>query len=309
MMAGRVAVFGSFMMDLIAYVDRRPNPGETVVGNDFKMIVGGKGFNQAVAAARAGASVDMIGRVGGDTFGDAFLEYLTEEGIHAGSVTRDPNLGTGVGLPVVERDGSNAIVIVPRANSATNPEDIQASARAIAESDVLLLQLEVDARASAEAAAIAREAGSIVVLNPAPGDRILPQLASLADVLIPNEVEAAHLSDLPPGSSETDIARSILDRYNLRAVLLTLGERGVLVVTESDAHQIPASPMQAVDTVGAGDTFCGAFAAAIAEGQELRAAATFGNIAAGISVTRHGGAPAAPHRSEILGAMGGSHDA
>lgn len=307
-MPGRVAVFGSFMMDLIAYVDRRPKPGETVVGNDFRMIVGGKGFNQAVAAARAGASVDMIGRLGGDTFGDAFFDYLTAEGIDTSNVTRDPSLGTGVGLPVVEPDGSNAIVIVPRANSATSPQDIQGSAKAIAESDVLLLQLEVDAHASAEAAAIAREAGAIVVLNPAPGDRILPQLASLADILVPNEIEAAHLSDLPPGSSETDIARSLLDRYTLRAVLLTLGERGVLVVTETDAHHIPAPHMRAIDTVGAGDTFCGAFAAAIAEGQELRAAAAFGNFAAGISVTRHGGAPAAPHRSEIIGTMEGSHD-
>jgi ribokinase len=298
-MPGGVAVFGSFMMDLIAYVDRRPRPGETVVGNDFKMIVGGKGFNQAVAAARAGAHVHMIGRVGSDTFGDAFLDFLTNEGINADNVARDPELGTGVGLPVVGPDGSNSIVIVPRANSVTSPHDIRQTAAAIADADVLLLQLEVDVEASAEAATIAREAGTIVVLNPAPGDRVLPQLASLADILVPNEVEALHLSGSGPETDEADIARSILDRYPLRAVLLTLGERGVLIATADHSSQISATSTQAVDTVGAGDTFCGAFAAAIADGEDLERAAAFGNVAAGISVTRHGGAPAAPYRSEI----------
>jgi ribokinase len=297
--AGRVAVFGSFMMDLLAYVSRRPRPGETVIGNDFKMMVGGKGFNQAVAAARAGAEVDMIGRVGQDAFGDSFLRFLADEGINANHVARDPDQGTGVGLPVVEPDGTNAIVIVPRANYVTTPADVRQSANTIAAADVLLLQLEVDMHASAEAAAIAKAAGTTVVLNPAPGDTLLPELVTRADILVPNEIEAHHLANRPAGSDETVVARALLDLYELQAVLLTIGDRGVIVATPKDTVHVPASPFLAVDTVGAGDTFCGAFAAAISEGQRLDEAVAFGNIAAGISVTRHGGAPAAPHREEI----------
>lgn len=298
-MPGRVAVFGSFMMDLLAYVSRRPRPGETVIGNDFKMMVGGKGFNQAVAAARAGAQVDMIGRVGQDAFGDSFLSFLADEGINANHVARDPDQGTGVGLPVVEPDGTNAIVIVPRANYVTTPADVRESANTIAAADVLLLQLEVDMHASAEAAAIAKAAGTTVVLNPAPGDTLLPELVTRADILVPNEIEAHHLANRPAGSDETVVARTLLDLYELRAVLLTIGDRGVIVATPKDTVHIPASPFLAVDTVGAGDTFCGAFAAAISEGRRLEEAVAFGNIAAGISVTRHGGAPAAPRREEI----------
>jgi ribokinase len=306
-MPGRVVVFGSFMMDLIAYAPRRPLAGETIVGTGFSMLVGGKGFNQAVAARRAGAATAMIGRIGTDAFGDEFIAFLRTEGIDASGVVRDPTLGTGVGLPVVESTGANSIVIVPRANTATSPADAEAAEGTIAAADVLLLQLEVPVDASAAAARIARAAGTTVVLNPAPGAQVPDELSREVDILVPNEVEAADLLRIAPEALDpVAAAGQLVDGWHLRALLLTLGSRGALLSVDGALHTIAPHRVDPIDTVGAGDTFCGALAAALAEGRPLLQAAQFASVAAGLSVTRPGGAPAAPFLSEIVEAAGPS---
>ena len=167
-MRPEVCVVGSFMMDLVVRAPRRPAVGETLVGDSFEMFLGGKGFNQAIAAARAGARTAMVGRVGGDDFGKCFLEALERDGIDAAFVTRDETLGTGVGLPLVEPSGANSIVIVPRANHRQDAGDVRAAKPAIESARVVLLQLELSAPVALEAARIARAAGRTVVLNPAP---------------------------------------------------------------------------------------------------------------------------------------------
>ena len=274
----RVVVVGSFMMDLVARTPKLPAPGETVIGSTFDRFLGGKGFNQAVAAARSGGTVAMVGRVGDDDFGRAFLEALDADGIDRRGVSVDPADGTGVGLPVVEDSGQNAIVVIPRANHAltTLPEDV------IASGSVVLLQWELPGPITVEAARIAKAAGAIVVLNPAPAVGRLDDYAGLIDVLVPNETEAA-----------------ILGHVGGVDLVLTLGDQGALVRTGDREHRLAPHAVDCVDTVGAGDAFCGALCAALAAGADLVEAARVGNAAGAVAVTRHGAEPSMPRRTEI----------
>ena len=194
----RVVVVGSFNMDLVVRTPRRPEKGETVFGSDFGMFCGGKGFNQAVAAARLGAEVTMIGRVGADYFGELFVQALAAEYIRSDSVLRDSQHGTGVGLPVIGADGDNSIVVVPRANMAMEPADVEPFVDVIRQADVLLLQLEVPQAVSQYAAQIARSAGVNVILNPAPAAPLDGSWYQLADVLVPNENETRGLTGVLP---------------------------------------------------------------------------------------------------------------
>src|SRR5512141_424272 len=191
-----IVVVGSFNMDLVVRTPRRPVRGETVMGSEFGMFPGGKGFNQAIAAARLGARVTMAGRVGSDHFGDLFLNALRAEGVCSQAVMRDPVVGTGVGLPVIGEDGDNAIVVVPRANMAMTATDVDAVTAEIASADALLLQLEVPQAVSRRAAEIACNAGTLVVLNPAPAAPLADEFVALADVLVPNEFEAQALTGI-----------------------------------------------------------------------------------------------------------------
>lgn len=296
-----VCVLGSFMKDLVVAAPRRPRIGETLRGNSFREYLGGKGINQAVAAARCGARTAMLGRVGTDRYGDEFLEMLVAEGIDATHVQRDTVRGTGVGLPVVEPSGANSIIIVPRANDAVAPEDIQAAAPVIRSSKVLLVQLELPVPSAVSALEIAREAGVLTVLNPAPFTLLPPEIAELIDIVVPNEVEAEQLTRIEATDDQVlEVARQL--RYGLarRGAVVTLGERGAVVVDEAGTVKwLPANDVQPVDTVGAGDAFCGALAARLAEGDSLLDAAQFAGAAGGLATTRSGGAPAMPYRPEI----------
>jgi ribokinase len=287
------------MMDLVASAPRRPLPGETLMGTDFQMRLGGKGFNQAIAAARAGARTSMVGLLGGDDFGSAFRLSLSGEGVDDTWVGVHDVAGTGVGLPVVEPNGQNSIIIVPRANMHVGEVHVLAARDAIADADALLLQLELPVQSALTAARLAHQAGTLVVLNPAPVGEIPEDLAEYVDVLVPNEVELDALVGHSTGDDVYEAARTLRDRWGADAVV-TLGSRGVLVAPrDREPMHLDAYPVTAVDTVGAGDTFCGYLGAGLAAGDDLVVAAVRANGAAAISVTRAGSATSAPLADEV----------
>lgn len=297
-MRASVCVVGSFMMDLVAYAPRRPNAGETLVGTDFSSAPGGKGFNQAVAATRAGARTAMIGCLGDDDMGRQFRSMLTAEAIDASAVQTRAGVGTGVGLPIVEPDGQNSIVVVPRANQTVDAVQIIEAAPVITGADVLVLQLELTVDAALAAARLAHERGVTVILNPAPVCPLPAELLEVVDVLVPNEGELAALTGVV-GHGPSEAAAVLRDRWGLD-VVVTLGERGALVVAANgDVTHVTPLPVRAVDTVGAGDVFCGYLAAGLAQGLSLARAAETANAAAALSVTRTGSAASAPTAVEV----------
>lgn len=300
----QVCVVASFMYDMVATAPRRPAEGETLVGTGFATFVGGKGFNQAVAAARSGASTAVVGRVGEDHFATEFRDFLRAEGIGDAHVTGDREQGTGVGLPVVVEGGQNSIIIVPRANEAVTVSDVEAARPAIEGAEVVLLQLEIPLPAVRLAAQIASDAGTTVVLNPAPFADLPPDVLDLVDVLVPNEVE---LSQLVPGEPDPTEAALALRRSAGCVVVVTCGRAGVLVVDDEGApRRIAAHRVDVVDTIGAGDAFCGNLSARLALGDDLDTALRFANAAAALSVTRPGGAPAAPRAAETADLVAGA---
>ncbi|GAA1660180.1 ribokinase [Catellatospora bangladeshensis] len=309
-----VCVLGSFMKDLVAQAPRRPGTGETLRGLGFYEALGGKGLNQAVAAARSGARVAMVGRLGADRYGEEFLLMLAQEGIDASHVRRDEARGTGVGLPVVEPSGANSIIIVPRANDAVTVADVEAAAGVIRSSRILLVQLELPVDAVVAALRLARAAGVVTVLNPAPYAELPGEIAELVDVLVPNEVEAEQLTGLScRGDAALGVAMKLRGAYAGAGVVVTLGGRGVIVADREDPagggrwriNALNAYDVDVVDTVGAGDAFCGALAARLAGGDGLLTAAEFAVAAGALAVTRHGAAPAMPDRAEITGLLYG----
>ncbi len=314
----RICVVGSFMMDLTVRASRRPASGETLQGTSFQVSLGGKGFNQAVAARRAGADVSFVGMVGTDEFGDRFLEGLSHEGIDATHVIRRPGTGTGVGLPLVEDGGQNSIVIVPRANLELSAADVATARDAIESSDILLLQLELDPSTALAAARIAHAAGRTVILNPAPFAPLDPELLATVDVLVPNEGEARSLAgrgpfdNALPADPDGSVGPDAFPRDSADVVpflrrdfhgdlVITLGSDGVLVAPSSgeDPVHLPAVEAPVVDTVGAGDVFCGVLGTGIAGGLPLVEAARRANAAAALAVGNPGGADAAPTREQI----------
>ena len=296
----KVVVVGSFNMDLVVKAARHPQTGETLMGEEFGMFIGGKGSNQAIAAARLGANVTMIGRLGTDLFGDTLMAAHTEEGICTDYVIRDTEDGTGVASILIDADGDNSIVLVPQANMGLTVANIEQASEAIAAADVLLLQLEVPISASQRAAEIAKSNGASVVLNPAPAQELPDDFLAQVDILTPNEVETESLSGVRV-STETDAKRAgkVLLNKGLSAVILTLGERGSLLLTSDLTQQVPAYSVEVVDTTAAGDAFCGALATALARGEHLAAAVAFANAAGALAVTVLGAAPSMPTVAQV----------
>jgi ribokinase len=296
--SGRVAVLASFNVDVVVSVPRRPVAGETVHGTAVEEHLGGKGFNQAGAARRAGAAVQAIGRLGDDAGGRRFLDVLDAEGIAHGQVAPGDAAGTGTALIVVDDAGENSIIVVPRANHAVAAADVDAAADAIASSGALLVQLEVPIDAVVAAARCARRAGVPVVLNPAPAADALDRLAGLVDVIVPNQTEAALLTGRSPDDDPDELAAALRDRLGC-AVVLTLGAAGALVLDGDGPTRLAAHAVPVVDTVGAGDAFCGALGAALAAGDDLRAAAARGNAAGALATTRRGAEPSMPTAAAV----------
>lgn len=295
-----VCVVASFMTDLVVRAPRRPAAGETIIGTSFERFLGGKGFNQAVAAARAGARTAVIGRLGDDPEGEAFRIALERDGIDQARVITDPRDGTGVAVPLVEEGGENSIVIVPRANRALSVEDITAAAHVLEVSRVVLLQLELPPEAVLEAARIVRRAGGTVVLNPAPAVPSLGALAGLVDHLVCNQTEASLLSGIPCRDDRmNEVIARLRQASGAAGVVVTLGSGGVIVASgEQSAHR-RAHSVDCVDSVGAGDAFCGVMAALLSAGAGLEEAVRYGNAAGALAVTRAGAEPSMPARSEV----------
>lgn len=297
----RVTTFGSFMMDLVAYADRRPNSGETVKGNSFLMSLGGKGFNQAISASRAGAQSAMLGTLGTDSFGNDFMSAFAREGVDSSQIEYQEVLGTGVGLPVVTADGDNSIIIMLRSNDSGDAAYIERHKQKIIDSDVLLLQLELPLSGNLMAARIAKENGVKVVLTPSP-IALIDDFRNLVDVVVPNEREAVELTGI-----ESDLAKQagkLHELLNCAAVVITLGPRGAFVSDGRTARLVLAPPVDVIDTVGAGDTLCANLSVRLASGDDIFTAAQFGVYAASLKVTRKGSAMVSPTPEEVIDFIG-----
>lgn len=298
-MAKRITVLGSLNMDLVIQAPRHPMPGETLTGAAFRTFPGGKGANQAVAAARLGAEVMMIGRVGADAFGDTLIANLGADGVDTTCVGRAAE-PTGVALITVSATGENTIVIAPGANSSVSPATLAAHRDAILSADALLLQLEVPLPAVAAAAELAHAHGVPVILNPAPAQPLPAGLLRHITYLIPNQHEAASLADEPTDTPEGAAAAArALRAAGVGAVIMTLGKRGALVFAGERAETVPSFPVQAVDTTAAGDAFVGAFAVALTEGRTPSQAATWGCAAGALACTMLGAQPSLPARYAV----------
>jgi ribokinase len=295
-----VCVVGSFMMDLVARAPRRPERGETLIGSSFAMFLGGKGFNQAIAAARSGASTAMVGTLGDDDFGARFRACLASEGIDAAGVMSSPTTGTGVGMPLVDDTGDNSIVVIPQANHDITAAGVRAASDVITAASVLLVQLELPVDAVVEAARIAREAGTIVVLNPAPAVADLRAFTGLVDFVVPNASEAALLTGVEcDGEGAVKAAEMLLADTGANGVVLTLAEQGALVAHNGTVELVTSHSVDVVDSVGAGDAFCGALAAQLAVGRDLASAVAYGNAAGALAVTKAGAEPSMPRRADV----------
>ena len=288
-----IAVLGSTNMDLVAYVEKAPQRGETVTGREFRTVPGGKGANQAVAAARAGATVSMIGAVGNDGFGTRLRSTLEHSGVNTDHL-RTTEGPSGTAHIVVDDEGGNAIVVIPAANGTVD-HLVPGDEGLIASADALLLQLEVPLAAVVAGARAARAHGVRTILTPAPAQPLPPELLAATDLLIPNEHEATALTGR---TDPRDAAAALLDQ--VPEVVVTLGAAGSLYASRgADPFTVPAPRVTAVDSTGAGDTFVGALAVALGEDRPMREALAWAAAAAALSVQREGASASMPYRTEI----------
>jgi ribokinase len=296
-----ITVLGSFNMDLVIEAQRFPAPGEAIHGKNFRRACGGKGANQACAVARMGMKAAMIGAVGADAFGDEMLASVRAAGVETASVVRRDNVPSGAAMIVLDASGQNQIVVANGANDTLLAADIAPHAELIGRSRALVMQLETPLSGVTAAAEIARQAGVPVIFNPAPYSPVPESLLQSCSFIIPNEGEAAHLTrmtirDLAGAESAARHLRQMAPNAN---VLVTLGANGAWIDTDQFTGHVPGFAVTAVDTVGAGDTFIGAFAVRIVEGASVREAARFGCAAAAIAVTRRGAQTSIPLRPEV----------
>jgi ribokinase len=299
-MTARVTVVGSLNMDLVIRAPRIPVPGETIIGGEFHTVPGGKGANQAVAAARLGAQVSMVGRIGQDAFGQALLRNLAVDGIDHTHVTEDREAATGVALIVVEDAGENSIVVASGANMRLSPVDVEMAEAAIASASALLLQLESPLETVIRAAEVAHMHRVPTILNPAPARPLPGRLLALVDVLIPNESETALLSEMDTKDlTETAAAAQKLRERGVGTVVLTLGEQGALLAGDDAPEIFPALDVTPVDTTAAGDAFVAGLAVALAEGKPMAEAVRWGNAAGALAVTTLGAQPSLPTRQAL----------
>lgn len=295
----RIVIVGSVNMDLVLRCGVLPRPGETVAGQSFDTHPGGKGANQAVAAARQGAAVAFVGAVGDDAFGPVARQALAVEGLELSQLATLPGQTTGVAMILVEHSGQNCIALAPGANAAVNAERVRAAESAVAGAALLVCQLETPLDGVRQAVALARRHGVPVLLNPAPAQPLPDALLAEIDVLVPNETEAALLLGLPPGAPlEAEAAALALRERGVGLVIITLGGDGLCVADADGVRRLPAPRVTPVDTTGAGDTFIGAYAAARVAGLPLGEALVRAQQAAALGVTRPGAMASMPTRAE-----------
>lgn len=290
-----VCVVGSANLDIVVPVERHPVAGETVLGGDHLRISGGKGANQAVAAARLGRRVAFVGRVGDDAAGAELRSALDADGVVTDFLATTPDVPSGIAMISVGPDGDNAIIVSPGANAHLDLDDIERAAPVLAQAAVTLLQLEIPVDAVTEAA---EAAGGRVILNPAPAQALTSRLLESVDVLVPNETELALLSGAPVATTFDEI----VDQARLlpaSRTVVTLGAQGALLVDEADVHHQPAPQVRAVDTTAAGDSFCGALADVLAEGGSLHDAVAWGVMVGAATTLRRGAQTSLPTAAEV----------
>jgi ribokinase len=300
--AFQIVVVGSLNADLVVALDRFPAPGETVRGTGFAVFPGGKGGNQACAAAKVGGHVAMVGQVGADDHGTRLVSSLADAGVVTRFVDTNATAPTGVAIITRDRTGENEIVIVAGANGTLMPSDLAHASDAIRQATVLMLQLEVPLETVIHGASTARNGGALVLLDPAPARDVPDELLQLASIVTPNETELAALTGgaFDPGDAGAVDARCrrLLDR-GAAAVIAKLGVHGARLVTGDGSHAQPPFDVACVDSTAAGDAFNGALAVSLAEGRRLRDALPFAAAAAALSVTRQGAQPSMPTRAEV----------
>ena len=298
----RIVVVGSTNTDMVVKAARIPAPGETILGGRFLMNPGGKGANQAVAAARLGAEVVFIAKVGDDLFGREAKALFAKENICTDYVLTDPSEPSGVALIMVDAKGENCIAVASGANGTLMPEDIEGLEGVIAQSDLLLMQLETPLETVRYAADVAVNLGVPVILNPAPACELPSDLYDCLEVITPNESEAELLTNIKvTDEASAEAAARVLCDKGVLNVVITMGAKGAYVFDGEDGVMVPAFKVEAVDTTAAGDVFNGALAVALTEELELEAAVRFASKAASISVTRMGAQASAPRREELVG--------
>ena len=296
----KLVVVGSLNMDLVVRTPHLPRPGETILGRDFMTAPGGKGANQTVAAARLGATVHMVGRVGSDDFSRALRENLRAAGADDTCVFTDDAAATGIAIIEVEDSGQNTIVVAPGANALVTRADVDAARSIIASSQAVIAQLEIPLDTVGHALSTARAANALTILNPAPAQSLSTELLSLVDLLVPNESEATLLTgiEITDDVSAEQAARQLQER-GARAVVITLGERGALALGEHRVWRVPPFRVKAIDATAAGDAFVGALATAYATHGEVEAALREANAAGALATTKFGAQPSLPTRAEL----------
>ncbi|MFH1920006.1 MAG: ribokinase [Planctomycetota bacterium] len=296
----RIVVVGSSNTDMVVKADRIPAPGETVTGGQFVMAAGGKGANQAVAAARLGAQVTFVAKLGQDMFGDQAIENYAKEGIVTDLILRDPENHTGVALIMVDEEGENLIAVASGANHALRPEDVERAANRIREADVVMLQLETPMETVEFTAQLAADAGVPVILDPAPAAPLSEALLRRVTYLTPNESEAERLTGIPVRDEAS--ARAAAEKLlasGARHVIVTLGPKGALSAGPGQATMIPGYAVKARDSTAAGDAFNGGLASALANGMPLEEAVREASLVGALSVTRMGAQPSLPTAEEL----------
>jgi ribokinase len=296
-----IAVVGSSNTDMVIKTTKLPAPGETILGGEFFMNAGGKGANQAVAAARLGGKVSFIAKTGDDVFGRQARQLFEIENINTDYMVMDPGHPSGVALITVDAKGENCIVVASGSNSYLNQSDIDPAREEILRAEIVLMQLEIPLETVDYVAGIVYKAGKKVILNPAPAAKISDDLLSKIYMITPNETEAELISGIPVKDAGSAIlAAENLYKRGVKVVLITLGSKGALLFTGEEAKIISSPKVEAIDTTAAGDVFNGAIAVAISEGLALDKAVEFACKAAAISVTRMGAQSSAPYRKEIM---------
>ncbi len=301
MARGRIVVIGSSNIDMYIMTERIPEPGETVLGHDFQMSPGGKGANQAVAAARAGSQVFLVANVGTDVFGEQMIANLARERVSIDYIWQDRHNRTGVAMIMVDAAGQNVIAVAPGANMTLSPRQIERAADTVKEADCLLLQMEIPHETVEHAISMARDLRTPVVLNAAPArsQALSPETLARVDTLVVNESEATALTGVHvEDDAGAEQAARALQKAGIKRVVVTLGAKGALAVDHESVY-IPPRHVEAVDTVGAGDAFCGALVTGLAEGMEFVEAAKFANAAAALATTKVGAQTSLPNRVDI----------
>ena len=300
MKKNNIVVVGSSNTDMTIKTDKVPRPGETVLGGVFFTAQGGKGANQAVAAARLGGEVNFVAKVGCDAFGEASVEAYKREGIDTSKVLRSESTASGVALIMVDGKGENSIAVASGANAELSVADVATAEDRIKEAGIVLMQLETPVETIAYVASTAHAAGVKAVLNPAPAQPLPSSLYKDLYMITPNETEAEILTGVVVNDMESAaVAADVLAERGVEVVIITLGSKGAFVREKNNRYLVPSHKVEAVDTTAAGDTFNGALCVALAEGMQLVDAVAFANKAAAIGVTRMGAQTSIPTRREV----------